>query len=83
MENSMSLREVKFCLDEYSRTLVGILLKRLDILVEPSMNLTSKQIQCLYKKLTKENIYELTRAYKKLIDAQNVSERIIFEPNDK
>ena len=81
---NMEIREVYHYLDTYTKTLVGVCLKRLDILAPENdeLKLTNKQIHCLYKKLIKENMYEQLRAIKKIIEANNVSERIITKSKD-
>jgi hypothetical protein len=59
MDNNKELFDL---LDKESRALVGILLKRIEIL-EKQKSLTPD----LYKSLTKEHIYEWVRTLKKLI----------------
>lgn len=74
----MDIREVKYYLEEYAKTVVGVVLKRLELLTDKDLNLTSEQIHSLYKKLLKENVYEQLRAFKKLIGNVQTDEKIIF-----
>jgi len=67
MENNNELFEL---LDSQAKTLVGILLKRVEIL-EKENSLTP----ALYKALVKEHVYEWTRTLKALISIGKVEFR--------
>lgn len=67
MENNQELFEL---IDNQARTLVGILLKRIEIL-EKEQSLTPE----LYKALVKEHVYEWVRQLKALITIGKVEFR--------
>jgi hypothetical protein len=64
-------------LTENSKCLVGIILKRLEVL-EEERGLSIEQYKSLFKNLTKEIIYENSRYLKKLIKAELTTGSIIF-----
>lgn len=65
-------------IDSHSRTLVGVLLKRIEVLEEQGV-LTPK----LYKSLVKENVYEQSRNLKKLIEVFIKVGKIEFKGREK
>lgn len=74
------LKKIFTIIDEESRSLVGRLLKRVEVL-EKENSLSPN----LYKSLTKENIYEFSRQLKKLITLQVEIGRVEFKqkPEEK
>ena len=64
--NKKELENIYDLIDEEARGLVGILMKRLEIL-EKQENLSLSQLKSLYKSLIKENVYEQSRVLKQLI----------------
>lgn len=61
----MEIKEINKFFDERANTIVGILLKRIEVL-EKEKVLTSN----LYKSLVKENIYEQFRHLKELFEVK-------------
>lgn len=59
----MELKKINEFFDERARTIVGVLLKRIEVL-EKEKALTSS----LYKSLIKENIYEQFRQLKEIFE---------------
>jgi len=64
--NKKDLEKICGLIDEESRTIVGILMKRFELL-EKDEELSLSQLKRLYKTLVKENIYEQSRVLKQLI----------------
>jgi len=61
----MELKKINEFFDDRARTIVGVLLKRIEVL-EKEKALTSS----LYKSLIKENIYEQFRQLKELFEVK-------------
>ena len=74
------LEKIFAIIDDEARSLVGRLLKRVEVL-EKEKSLSPN----LYKSLTKENIYEFSRQLKKLIKLQVEVGRVEFKqkPGEK
>jgi hypothetical protein len=75
MENT-DYEKITKTIDEYSKTMVGILCKRIEILDQHKVLNAD-----LYKALVKEHIYEGFRHLKALIGIQLKIGKIIFEQN--
>jgi len=71
--------ELENILNENSKSLVGLLLKKLEIL--DGNNLNFEQIKNLYKSLIKEQIYENNRFLLKLIRTNFETGKIVFRQN--
>ena len=78
MDNENIISKLNEIIDDNAKTLVGILLKRLDVL--NGEELSSEKKNSLYKSLVKEHIYENARYLKKLLKANLETGTIIFKP---
>jgi len=74
----MELKKINEFFDERARTIVGILLKRIEVLEKEGV-LTPK----LYKSLTKENIYEQFRQLKELFEIKFNIGTVKFENREE
>lgn len=61
----MEIKEINKFFDDKARTIVGVLLKRIEVLEEEKVLTPS-----LYKSLIKENVYEQFRQLKELFDVK-------------
>lgn len=78
------INKINELIDDNSKTLVGILLKRLEDLQLPKEQaLSIEQIKVLYSNLLKNTIYENSRFFKKLIKSNLDTGTIIKRPSDK
>lgn len=68
------LKKINVFFDERARTIVGVLLKRIEVL-EKEKALTSN----LYKSLVKENIYEQFRQLKELFEVKFTIGKVEFK----
>lgn len=64
--NKLELEKIYILIDDDARSLVGILMKRFELL-EKQENLSLSQLKSLYKALIKEIVYEKSRVLKQLI----------------
>jgi len=67
------LKVINYLIDESAKNLVGILLKRVEVLADEKV-LTPN----LYKAITKELIYEQSRSLKKLVNVHLTIGKINF-----
>ena len=74
---NMELSKLNEFLDKSSRSLVGMLLKRIELLDKEGVLTAS-----LYKKIVKEIIYENARNLKKLIEIYTTVGKIEFKPKN-
>lgn len=74
----MELKNINEFFDERARTIVGVLLKRIEVL-EKEGALTSS----LYKSLIKENVYEQFRQLKELFEVKFSIGKVEFKNRDK
>ena len=74
----MELKKINEFFDERARTIVGILLKRIEVL-EKEKALTPS----LYKSLTKENIYEQFRQLKELFEVKFKIGKVEFKSREE
>lgn len=77
-EYKISKEHLEGIINQSSRTLVGTLLKRIEVL-EKEKALTPE----LYKSLVKELVYENFRYLKALIKSFNSGVKFIYKPEDK
>jgi hypothetical protein len=79
MEMYVKIEEL---INQNSRTLVGILIKRIELL--ENNNLTFNQIKNIYKSLVKEEVYENARGLLKLLRANiDIGAKLISQRPDK
>ena len=72
------LKEINELIDQQARSLVGILLKRVELLsAEDSLNPN------IYKSIAKELVYENFRSLKKMLDLRYRVGKIEFVPPNK
>jgi len=74
----MEYEQIGKLLDREAKTLVGILLKRIEVLEKEKVLSPN-----LYKSLTKEIIYEQFRNIKKLLELHLKIGKIIFKSKEK
>jgi Ran GTPase-activating protein (RanGAP) involved in mRNA processing and transport len=82
--NEQELIKLTDILNDNSKSLVGILLKRLENLnISNTQSLSFLQIKEIYVNLVKDSIYENNRFLLKLIKANFESGKIIFNQKPK
>ncbi len=82
MGKEKDLEKIHEFIDKFGRTLVGVLLKRLEVL-DKEETLSPEQVKSLYKSLTKENVYEQIRNLKALLEVYFNIGTIKFNRRDK
>ena len=76
------LKQLKEFVNLSAKHLVGVLMKRLEILAEENKGLTVKQYQSILKSEIKERIYENNRELEVVFNAFDKGCKFIVAPHD-